>query len=452
MFKAMDWSSILQLGAVVAIFSAFMYVLIPFVGLLKDTPFDTLAGGALLIASAFMSLGGAIALLASALKTLDWSSWIQGLILLAAMAGVLWVLTGFVEALQGLTSEQLLSGLLLLAGALMAVTVAIGLLAVIFTALVGSGIGILAILLLGLILATISLVIFTLSQFVKALGEAGEGIKKICEGIELVVRAIGDVIIGVMTASAVGIMMVVNAIANGITAVLTPILNFMNNIMDKVVELSVVIAHEVGETIKTVIETVGKVIMNIINGIINAIPNLLQSIVRFCHDIGPAVENSVEAICRSVTKLVNFVVSAIEYMSNVVVSAINKLSVQIPDWVPGIGGKKWGLNFQKISISRFVPQYEQGTNYVPNDGLAYLHQGEAVVPKKYNTPYQSDNTETINAIERLTQQVSQITNKVEQGIPVKGQFVQRGSDLVATVERANNRMKNNVLNNRVYAR
>ena len=74
------------------------------------------------------------------------------------------------------------------------------------------------------------------------------------------------------------------------------------------------------------------------------------------------------------------------------------------------------------------------------------------MPKKYNTPYQSDNTETINAIERLTQQVSQITNKVEQGIPVKGQFVQRGSDLVATVERANNRIKNNVLNNRVYAR
>ena len=452
MFKAMDWSSILQLGAVVAIFSAFMYVLIPFVGLLKDTPFDTLAGGALLIASAFMSLGGAIALLAPALAMLDWSSLAQGLILLAAMAGVLWVLTGFVEALQGLTSEQLLSGLLFLAGALMAVTVAIGILAVIFTALVGSGIGIVAILLLGLILAAISLVIFTLSQFVKALGEAGEGIKKICEGIELVVRAIGDVIIGVMTASAIGIMMVVTAIANGITAVLTPILNFMNNIMDKVAELSVVIAHEVGETIKTVIETVGKVIMNIINGIINAIPNLLQSIVRFCYDIGPAVENSVAAICRSVTKLVNFVVSAIEYMSNVIVSAINKLSVQIPDWVPGIGGKKWGLNFQKISISRFVPQYEQGTNYVPNDGLAYLHQGEAVVPKKYNTPYQSDNTETINAIERLTQQVSQITNKVEQGIPVKGQFVQRGSDLVATVERANNRMKNNVLNNRVYAR
>ena len=97
--------------------------------------------------------------------------------------------------------------------------------------------------------------------------------------------------------------------------------------------------------------------------------------------------------------------------------------------------------------------YDIGTNYVPNDGLAYLHQGEAVIPKKYNQPYQPQNNSGMeSAINNLVQQVAQISNQVNQGIPVKGQFVQRGSDLVATVERANNRIKNNVLNNRVYAR
>lgn len=97
--------------------------------------------------------------------------------------------------------------------------------------------------------------------------------------------------------------------------------------------------------------------------------------------------------------------------------------------------------------------YDIGTNYVPSDGLAYLHQGEAVIPKKYNQPYQPQNNAGMeNAINNLVQQVAQISNQVNQGIPVKGQFVQRGSDLVATVERANNRIKNNVLNNRVYAR
>lgn len=94
-----------------------------------------------------------------------------------------------------------------------------------------------------------------------------------------------------------------------------------------------------------------------------------------------------------------------------------------------------------------------GTNYVEADGLQYLHQGEAIIPKKYNQPYQPQNNAGMeNAINNLAQQVAQISNQVNQGIPVKGQFVQRGSDLVATVERANNRIKNNVLNNRVYAR
>jgi hypothetical protein len=31
------------------------------------------------------------------------------------------------------------------------------------------------------------------------------------------------------------------------------------------------------------------------------------------------------------------------------------------------------------------PSYAQGTNFVPNDGLAYLHAGEAVVPREFNS-------------------------------------------------------------------
>jgi len=31
-------------------------------------------------------------------------------------------------------------------------------------------------------------------------------------------------------------------------------------------------------------------------------------------------------------------------------------------------------------------KYKRGTNYVPEDGPAYLHKGEAVIPKEFNQP------------------------------------------------------------------
>lgn len=424
-FTAMDWKAIGQLYVVAGVFEVFVGVLVLFVNAIKDVSFETLAGGTTLIAGAFLSLAGAVALVAPALKMLDWSNVLQLVVILTAFSAVLWVLQEFVHSLQDLSSEQLLSGLALLAGGLAAITLAISALAIVFTGVATTGIGAVALALLALVLGAVSLVILSIADLVRALGESGEGIKKICEGIAEVVQAVGDVIIGIV-----------------------------DIVIGKVAELAIAIAHEIGETIRTIIETVGKVITDIINSMINAIPNLLKSIVNFCHDIGPAIENSVDAIIRSITKLVNFVVSAVEYICNLVIGAVNKLSFDVPDWVPGIGGSKFGFNIQKMEIPRFVPKYETGTNYVPNDGLAYLHQGEAVVPKKYNQPYQQQglSQEEREYMNQMMKTMSALNTTMSQGIPVKGEFKQRGNDLVAVVEKANNRNSNNILSNKVYAR
>ena len=179
-------------------------------------------------------------------------------------------------------------------------------------------------------------------------------------------------------------------------------------------------------------------------------PRLLNSILSFCWNIGPAIENSASAIMRTITRIVNFIISAVEYLVNTVIWGLNNMA-RAANNVSQLVGIKFGL-MTYVSIPRFIPQYETGTNYVPNDGLAYLHQGEAVIPKKYNTPYQPDDSRTEDAIDRLAQVVAQIEAKVDQGIPVKGEFIQRGSDLVAVVDRVNNKISNNILNNRVYAR
>ena len=95
-----------------------------------------------------------------------------------------------------------------------------------------------------------------------------------------------------------------------------------------------------------------------------------------------------------------------------------------------------------------------GTNYVPNDGLAYLHQGEAVIPKKYNRPYQPNgiSAEERAYMDKMIATMNRLDGTIAQGINVKGEFRQRGNDLVATVEKNKSRQSNTVLNNKVYAR
>lgn len=115
----------------------------------------------------------------------------------------------------------------------------------------------------------------------------------------------------------------------------------------------------------------------------------------------------------------------------------------------GNDGKILGMSYVD------VPGYATGTNYVPSDGLAYLHKGEAVIPAKYNEgmgtqgkAYQQNTA----ASQELLHAITRLEATLNRGINVQGQFVQRGSDLVATVEKASNKLSNNILNNRVFAR
>lgn len=58
---------------------------------------------------------------------------------------------------------------------------------------------------------------------------------------------------------------------------------------------------------------------------------------------------------------INGIISMFEKMINWVVGGLNKISFDIPDWVPGIGGKKFGFNIQEASLGRVsIPRLAQG--------------------------------------------------------------------------------------------
>ncbi|NLN84459.1 MAG: apolipoprotein A1/A4/E family protein [Firmicutes bacterium] len=81
-----------------------------------------------------------------------------------------------------------------------------------------------------------------------------------------------------------------------------------------------------------------------------------------------------EDIWGTVKTYINKIISGM----NTMIRGMNKVSWQAPDWVPGLGGKSFGISIPTMAALK------EGTNFVRANGPAFLHQGEAVVPKKYN--------------------------------------------------------------------
>ena len=60
---------------------------------------------------------------------------------------------------------------------------------------------------------------------------------------------------------------------------------------------------------------------------------------------------------------------------NAIVRGLNKISFNVPDWVPGIGGRKLGFNIREISQIN-IPRFATGG--FPEDGLFMANHGEVI--------------------------------------------------------------------------
>ena len=65
--------------------------------------------------------------------------------------------------------------------------------------------------------------------------------------------------------------------------------------------------------------------------------------------------------------------------------------------------------FSKVGFN--VPSYDVGTDYVPRDQLAMVHEGERIIPKKYNNSQYMGNDETNSLLMELNRNVLELANK-----------------------------------------
>lgn len=99
---------------------------------------------------------------------------------------------------------------------------------------------------------------------------------------------------------------------------------------------------------------------------------------------------------NAVIGLINNAIGFIESGLNSIIGAMNKISVSIPDWVPGIGGGTFGVNISPVSFSR-LDQLEKG-GILRKGQKGYLEGAgdEAVVPLEKSEGWLNALAEKIN--------------------------------------------------------
>lgn len=137
----------------------------------------------------------------------------------------------------------------------------------------------------------------------------------------------------------------------------------------------------------TVIGIVGTIV-GVISDLITGITKILTGIVNFIVGIftgnwrkaWDGVKSIFTGIWDALTGVVKGVINVIIDVLNGFVGGINKIGFDVPDWVPVIGGKRWGFNVPKI------PKLAQG-GIVDKPTYAMIGEAgtEAVMPLERNT-------------------------------------------------------------------
>ena len=152
------------------------------------------------------------------------------------------------------------------------------------------------------------------------------------------------------------------------------------------------IETKVSTVINNVKETVSGVMETIKEGIGKALDNIKEKWDDIWGKMKETVSDIFEGIWSTIKGVINSIIGGIESMANSVIKgintmikALNNLSFEVPDWVPGIGGKTFGFNIPTLGTIS-IPRLAHG-GIVDQATVAMIGEAgqEAVVPLENNT-------------------------------------------------------------------
>ena len=197
------------------------------------------------------------------------------------------------------------------------------------------------------------------------------------------------VVIEVFTNIVNFIITAITTIVSGISGFITTVSSNWNNFWGAIFKFF----SDTWNNITTGVDRSIKFVQNVIKGTIDAISKTWNSVWQGISDFFGDIFDNIGNVVRGVQdtfenvfggiadfiqnvfgNIVGFVrgpINSIIDMVNGAISRLNGLSINVPDWVPGIGGQNWGFNLPSI------PRLAKGGTVFPSYGGSIVNVAEA---------------------------------------------------------------------------
>lgn len=250
--------------------------------------------------------------------------------------------------------------------------------------------------------------------------------KGIWDGIKEILDGVIDFIRGVFTGdwdrAWQGIQEIIDGVFTAVEGIFDAFSKFLKTIFEKDWSESL---GFLGDVLNGLFASVGEVwggIEEVFKGIINFVKNVFkgdwsaawESIKSIFSGIWDSFVGIAKAPLNMVIGLINGLIDGLNWL----VDGINKISFEVPDWVPLIGGKRVGFNLGHIGKIAYLAQggiLESGNAIVGEAGpeLLTMANGRAVVqPLTNNTTNQNYGGVTLNIYGAAGQSVEQLADLI----------------------------------------
>lgn len=172
----------------------------------------------------------------------------------------------------------------------------------------------------------------------------------------------------------------VSAFLKPIVELLSPLTELLTDCLSPLFDILSIIGEVIGVLVVPIMKILSSAIQSVVIPIIKALTTSLSAVgtvfkviadgAKFMFGI---MKDGFKALWDFLKPLLNTMIGGIEKFANGLINginagikALNKLSFDVPDWVPGIGGKKFGFNLKEVSKVS-IPKLAQGAVIPPNN-------------------------------------------------------------------------------------